>query len=173
MMKMMTSYPYVERARPLRDLGPGGEELNGAIMVNPFRAFTTLLGSICRGGGESVDSRVSAIVQGRHHAEEITAPTSSPMPPAELQYAQPLIVRGSDSEEEDPKLPRYTMALKEFGDRRGLAVTWPTHELSYSPLKFRCVTQVGGGAFEGVAGSKRKARHLASRRACQSLNIVV
>lgn len=83
----MTSYPYVERTRQLRDLGLALEESNSAIVINPFRAFTTLLGSICKGRSESVDSRVSAIVRSRSRADEIIVATLSPIPPAELHHA--------------------------------------------------------------------------------------
>ena len=71
----------------------------------------------------------------------------------------------------DADLARYTTVLKEYGDRRGLVVSWPTEQISMVPVKFRCVAQIEDRVFDGKAGNKRRAKHLASREACNALGI--
>ena len=73
----------------------------------------------------------------------------------------------------DLDLPRYTSALKEYGDQQGVAYSCPTRQISTMPVRSRCVIQVEGRTYDGVARSKKEAKHLASQQACQLLGIEI
>jgi len=78
---------------------------------------------------------------------------------------------GSVALNDDPDLPRYTMALKEFGDAEGREPRYSITQLSLVPPIFQAVVRFDGSTYEGEASTKRKAKHLASKCACSGLGI--
>ncbi|KAK5165172.1 uncharacterized protein LTR77_009270 [Saxophila tyrrhenica] len=72
---------------------------------------------------------------------------------------------------EDSNLPRYTMTLKEVGDAEGRQPCYSIRQLSLVPPDFEAVVQFRCSTYEGRASTKKKAKHLASRNACNGLNI--
>ena len=78
---------------------------------------------------------------------------------------------GSVALNDDPDLPRYTMALKEIGDAEGREPRYSITQLSLVPPIFQAVVRFGGSKYEGEASTKRKAKHLASKCACSGLGI--
>ncbi len=68
-------------------------------------------------------------------------------------------------------LARYTMALQEHGDRHGEAPVYSYQTLSLYPPHFECAVTIQGGSYKSGAKSKKLARHLASREACEALGV--
>ncbi len=71
------------------------------------------------------------------------------------------------------ELPRFTTALKEYGDRTKSDVRWTTKHLSMSPMLWRAVAIVNGKEFQSTARNTREAKHKASQNACGSLGIAI
>lgn len=73
--------------------------------------------------------------------------------------------------EDNPELPRYTMALKERGDVDDFEPEYDISTLSLVPPRFKAVVCVGRSSYEGHSNTKKKAKHLASKSACLGLGI--
>lgn len=68
---------------------------------------------------------------------------------------------------------RYATALKEHGDQYGFVPTYEVVELSSVPPQFQATATVEGSSFEGIAKTKKQARHEAAKKACLTLHIKV
>ncbi|KAK3691306.1 hypothetical protein LTR37_018712 [Vermiconidia calcicola] len=89
----------------------------------------------------------------------------------DLPIAAESRVFGNAALNDDPDLPRYTMALKEIGDAEGGEPRYSITQLSLVPPLFKAVVRFGGSTYEGEASTKKKAKHLASKNACSGLDI--
>lgn len=175
MMMKMASYPYEERFRLLRQLGHPGPVTADQTSSNAFCKFATLLGSVYSGAGHEMNGAISALVQ-RGYSEvyhDVRTRILPVMQPQQTQRPTILHESSSDFQTHDADLPRYTTALKLYGDRRRLVVSWPTEQISMMPVKFQCAAQVEDRVFDATAGNKREAKHLASREACIALGISI
>ena len=82
-------------------------------------------------------------------------------------------VQPSASNEKLPasSLGQYAVVLKEHGDQHGFVPEYVIQNVSTSPPKFKAIVLFQGFSFEGIARSKKQARHLAARDACNYLQI--
>ena len=175
MIMKMANYPYEERFAQLREFGNHDAMIANYASPNAFCKFTTFLGSVYDGPGREMNGAISAIVQ-RGYSNVHADVRTSMAPPGQPQSPQhptlPALDENYDGfQTNDANMPRYTTALKEYGDRRELMISWSTKQISMMPIKFRCVAQIEDRVFNGTAGNKREAKHIASREACNALGI--
>ena len=83
---------------------------------------------------------------------------SSPTPPAE-QDGLP------------EEMAKYTMALKEHGDRIDTQPSYRTIMVSQYPPRFKSVVSFEGTEENGESRTKKDAKHIASRKMCERLAI--
>lgn len=78
--------------------------------------------------------------------------------------------RGNRSYE--PYLAQYSMALKEHGDKTGDKVDFRVDCISFQPVpEFEAILTFKGAEFSGRAKTKKEARHLAAKSACDKFGI--
>lgn len=180
MVLKMTQYPFEQRIEQLKLLGQLdlGMPINNRSN-NPFFVFAMGLGMAYSAGDEEKKNKVLQVVRsgrfdGRSsHGSTLREPPEIGRGANEGGAPPDIPLPGDVTEIDDPDLPRYTSALKEYGDQRGQAYSWPTRQISTTPVRFRCIIRMDGRTYDGVARSKKQAKHLASREACQDLNIEI
>nr|OQO28656.1 hypothetical protein B0A51_04767 [Rachicladosporium sp. CCFEE 5018] len=180
MVLKMAQYPFERRIQQLKLLGHLNSDKpieNGSN--NEFFEFATRLAMAYSTGGEATKKRIVQVVRNGRldgpsgHASTLHEPLKTEPSVNEGTASPAMDMPDSEAQIEDPNLPRYTSALKEYGDRRGVAYSWPTRQISTMPVTFRCTIQMDGRTCSGVARSKKEAKHLASQKACQHLRIEI
>lgn len=80
---------------------------------------------------------------------------------------------GIDENNERKKslLPRYAMALKEYGDVHGTRPEYRETMVHLDPPLFFCRLRFEGLEFMSRASSKKQARHYTARQACDALSV--
>lgn len=178
-MSRMTSYPYSSRIRHLAALTPRNTLSADAVLVpGDFRTLVTKLGAIIDTGDAQARLSAARIIEHRAQDRRRPEPTAATSPVDNSRTSTP---RAPDSPgtqtgsqgHNDIELPRYTTALKEYTDCSDSTVEWIDEQMSVTPLCWRITAIVDGVEFSATAGNKKKAKHLASRQACESLAIVV
>ncbi|EMC97238.1 hypothetical protein BAUCODRAFT_32985 [Baudoinia panamericana UAMH 10762] len=152
----MMDYPYAARKAQLVSISPRIPRHSTASDYSGLvQSFITQLGAVYERGCDATKLQLRSVVQ--------SGELPTPGQPAEVprQHGRER-VRGGDIE-----LPRYTSAIKEYGDRTGIDVQWTDECVSVSPQLWRVWAHVGGTRFFGTGDNKKLARHLASQQACQ------
>lgn len=176
----MNRYPFEQRLRQLKLLGHLDSDMTiEHASNNEFLGFATQLGMAYSAGDEDMKKKILQVVRtGRLDGH--SSHGSTLREPAEIEQganesaAQPnLPMADNVTELGDIDLPRFTSILKEYGDQQGVAYSWPTRQVSTMPVRFRCVIQMEDRTCDGIARSKKDAKHLASRKACQLLGIEI
>lgn len=180
MVLRMTQYPFEQRIQQLELLG--GLDSDDTVenrSSNEFFEFATRLGRAYSAAGETMKKRIGQVIRNGGH----DGPSGHGSTLHGSLETQPSVNEGAASPDidilngvaqiEDPNLPRYTSAQKEYGDRRRVAYSWPTRQISAMPVTFRCTVQMDRRSWSGVAKSKNEAKHLASQQACQHLRIEI
>ncbi|CAD0056142.1 unnamed protein product [Aureobasidium pullulans] len=111
-------------------------------------ALSTLIGNIVRTG------RREGMWPGRpalSREQRPTPPTEQDGPPEEMA--------------------KYTMALKEHGDRIDAQPSYRTIIISQYPPRFKSVVSLEGIEENGESRTKKDAKHIASRKMCERLGI--
>lgn len=65
----------------------------------------------------------------------------------------------------------YTSILKEYGDKIRVAPDYKTKTITLVPPQFRATLSFQGSTYDGQASSKKEARHKASKKACERLQL--
>lgn len=169
-MQTYASYPYrdvIKQLSPLSEQASLPATHEGSCA---FRAFVVRLAEVFLQGDTEDKERLEVIVQ-----EGLT----SSIPPERHRIATPVhavaaagtaTFIGSDHNP-SVELPRYTTALKEYGDQKGANVRWVLKQLSLSPIQWQVVAMVENARFRAIAGNTREAKHRASQYACEALDI--
>lgn len=71
----------------------------------------------------------------------------------------------------DAELASYSTALKEYGDKLGIAPVYRVETLSTYPPHLKATMTFQGHTFEGEAKTKKQARHRAAQDACERFEI--
>lgn len=75
--------------------------------------------------------------------------------------------------DEGNRTAMFTMKLNEWCAQRGKHIQYDDEQLSVDPPQFQVHVRVEGSTFTGKAKKKAKARHIASKQACEALDIRV
>jgi hypothetical protein len=178
-MSKISNYPYQARMGQLAVLSA---QTNVSMRSNGspanFQILATEIGMLLARGNTEMKPSIASIIQG-----EVPNGTRTTLHPLEFQRhsTPPLNLHAHDSaglsldQDHDSvlELPRYTTALKEYGDRSGSVIEWSEKQLSLSPLCWMARVIVNGVTFEATAGNKKEAKHRASQSACRSLDIEI
>jgi hypothetical protein len=178
-MSKISNYPYQARMGQLAVLSA---QTNVSMRSNGspanFQILATEIGMLLARGNTEMKPSIASIIQG-----EVPNGTRTTLHPLGFQRhsTPPLNLHAHDSaglsldQDHDSvlELPRYTTALKEYGDRSGSVIEWSEKQLSLSPLCWMARVIVNGVTFEATAGNKKEAKHRASQSACRSLDIEI
>jgi hypothetical protein len=159
-----------------------------------FEILMTIIGSICRQGNvQEKKALLSTIRKEKPCPEDIfnSAFQKSGQPsisPEDIfQSAYPSAFqkpRQSSSSSEDRvrqttppngdagRLPgHYTQMLKEYCDRNHVSLSYETKTLSLSPPLYQTNLKFGDKLFQAEDSTKKRAKHLASIKACEELQL--
>lgn len=178
-MSKISNYPYQARMDQLAMLSA---QTNSSARSNNssanFQKLATEIGMLLARGNTETKSSIASIIQGeipngaRTTQHPFGAQGHSP-PPLNV-HARDSVELSSDRDHDGVlEIPRYTTALKEYGDQSGSVIEWSERQLSLSPLCWMARVIVNGATFEATAGNKKEARHRASRSACRRLTIEI
>lgn len=168
----LADFPYAARLEQLAGLNLKQPELMSKGNSSPFKDLMVLLGAVHSCGDAHMKQRLAVGMRSGHFpaenstTEQRQSPTLRPSSPLKEMHFEAARVLDRD-------LPRCSIALKEYGDQQGSEILWPTHQISISPLKFKCNVTVHASTYQATAGNKKLAKHLASQSACQSLGIEI
>ena len=129
----------------------------------------TLVGSICRQGGpRERRALLTALRKGEANLDfEYQREGGSPNSQEKKQQRTPSL----DDTEPVADIGLYTLILKEHGDRVGVIPSYETETIGRVPPRFMATLSFNGALFIDQGSSKNKAKHMASRRACESLHL--
>jgi hypothetical protein len=144
-----------------------------------FQTLATEIGVLLARGNAEIKSSIASIIQqgvldGRRttlHPPGFQGHITPP--PPNLRARDSAELRTNEDHDSILELPRYTTALKEYGDRSQSIIEWSEKQLSLSPSSWMARVVVDGVAFEVTAGYKKEAKHRASQSACRSLAIEI
>ncbi|KAG9590003.1 hypothetical protein KCU77_g12186, partial [Aureobasidium melanogenum] len=151
-------------------------------------ALLTLVGNIIRTGRRSERSALLACLRrGRgtglpsHPREHLHTSTSTPRAESLFQGrtwpSQPTVFEEQhvtpSTEQDGPleEMAKYTMTLKEYGDRIDAQPSYKTITISQYPPRFKSVVSFKGFEEHAESRTKKDAKHVASRKMCEKLSI--
>ncbi|KAK0773327.1 hypothetical protein LTS16_025925 [Friedmanniomyces endolithicus] len=178
LIRRMFNFPYSARLAKVQDgNSPHGNNDSASSRQSSFGRFLALIGVLGRRNNERsikdlatlMTDRDDQVAAGQGHTER-----DEPADPGTRMTGQGLSAPSIIScEPSDVEVARYTMALKEYGDRTGHKALYDISFVTLDPPLFRAEVSVQGRTFGEMATSKRQAKHLASQRACESLSVRV
>lgn len=167
----MRGYPY---ARHVEDLAQKFPELCSTTDFDRnddgYSKLLSVYGAVLRTTEGSEETRLSHCIKQHmglaksQHLENLDIPMQG---------------KGFNIKEEPPKdrsytpcLAQYSMALKEYGDKTGDKVDFTVDCISFYPVpQFEAILTFKGAEFRGRAKTKKEARHLAAKSACDNFGI--
>lgn len=178
-MSKISDYPYEAR---MRQLAPFCSQIHAPLhrsdLPANFQTLASRIGAIFAHAHVETRSTMTSIIQqgatgGSHRDKRESAPQTytTPLSNAGARSSTDHTSAGDGSDAIEQ--PRYTTALKEYGDRFGSIIEWNSKQMSMSPPLWRAMVIVDGVIFEATAGNKKEAKHKASQIACQALSIEV
>jgi hypothetical protein len=153
-------------------------------------ALLTLIGNIVRTGRRSEKSALLACLRRNRgvdpssgsHEHLQTSTTNGhavPRPREGMWPGRPVIPREqrptplNEQDESHEGMAKYTMALKEHGDRIDAQPSYRTNMISQNPPRFMSIVSFEGSEENGESRNKRDAKHIASRKMCERLSIQI
>jgi hypothetical protein len=143
-----------------------------------FQTLATEIGVLLARGNAEIKSSIASIIQqgvldGRRATLHPPGFQGHITPPPNSRARDSAELRANEDHDSILELPRYTTALKEYGDRPESIIEWGEKRLSLSPSSWMAWVIVDGVTFEATAGYKKEAKHRASQSACRSLAIEI
>ncbi|KAK4551645.1 hypothetical protein LTR86_011019 [Recurvomyces mirabilis] len=177
LVESVAQYPYGDRTRQVSSLSSAQTVYtDSGENTGDFRAFVTELAAVFLRSDAQVRIRVTSMVQDgmgslRQPLPSRPATQSRSTSAARIQQVMNRMLQNND----DGLLerPRYTTALKEYGDQNRVDVRWTDMQVSVSPLCWQVAAMVDSATFRATAGNKREAKHRASQIACEALGIAL
>ncbi|KAG9511546.1 hypothetical protein KCV07_g10099, partial [Aureobasidium melanogenum] len=191
----LQQYPYDEILTSLQAQGIARPDCATAVR-HPTIAQTeasritllTLIGNIVRSGGRSERRALLTCLRGSeeadppyHHQETSSILTSfrqAELLPQEGRRSDTLAIsteqHSTSTTEQDgqvKEMAKYTMALKEHGDRISAQPSYKTTTISQCPPWFKSVVAFKGFEENGESRTKKDAKHAASRKMCERMRI--
>jgi hypothetical protein len=161
----MTDFPYALRMQTLREQGTSDRLPLGD---NAFGQYVTTLGALLLSDNDGSDADIELLLSGERGGATESVPLSQGLRDT---HFPPTSNQSQDLGVANTEIPRFTMALKEYGDISGNLPLYQIHQMSMVPPLFRAQVTVRGRDFSETASTKRLAKHLASRQACRSLGV--
>ena len=168
----MREYPYQQSLKALQNESitlPEFGALDGD--VDPYKAIVVLTGAIIRKGTPKQKALLISSLQNSKQATPLeigTAPSTVDTGVVNpLREWMPPQANGVAAAE----IARYTMAIGEYAVREGIEAKYNYQQMSHDPPVFKVTLHVKGFTFEGKAKTKKTAKHVASKDACEFLKI--
>lgn len=178
LMTRITCFPYSVRLdRPQQDAILRGDDLQVSSHNSAYSRFVTLIGALAPRNDKTSEDSLDALMAIRD--DQVANKTAHAEPHEPVRDCRATTERSAPTTPltttalADAELPRYTMALKEYGDSSGPMPCYDFSCITLDPPLFRAKVTIGNLSFEESASSKKQAKHLASRRACQSLGVSI
>lgn len=164
-MRRMTDFPYSARLKKVQHDGVlYGEGYRPSSRQSPFSRFVTLIGALARRNDQRSERDLDALMADRdgqavdrHARTEPHEPTRSS---SQTTGRSPPATPTTSVATTDADIPRYTMALKEYGDSSG---HWPLYEFSglmLDPPLFKARVLVNDQSFDETAAIKKAGKAL-------------
>lgn len=140
-----------------------------------YETLITLIGSICRQGSVAEKrALLSALRKGESNRSfdqrsGLDSSKSQKQPYESLERSNEHQTGGDIGSMTD--IGYYTMVLKEHGDKIGVAPDYKTKTITLVPPQFRAILSFQGSTYDGQASNKKEARHKASKKACERLQL--
>jgi len=153
-------------------------------------ALLTLIGNIVRTGRRGEKSALLACLRRSSRSRGVDPSSDSqghprtstsngraePFPQEGMWPGRPALSSPTPPAEQDglpEEVAKYTMALKEHGDRIDAQPSYRTNMISQNPPRFMSIVSFEGSEENGESRNKRDAKHIASRKMCERLSIQI
>lgn len=176
----MQGYPH---ARGLQELNQSGlapllPMIDNVSQHGAYRAMMFCIGAVVRNGDRAQKAALLTVLRRHisHSARESSASwQANSMPKRERAQQDTHEGQQSDDNDTSPSvgLGRYAAALQEHGSQLGFQPVYKVTELSKGSPTFRASVLVAGSSCEGIAKTKKQARHEAAKKACLQMDINV
>jgi hypothetical protein len=192
----LQQYPYEEALRSLQSQGIDrpdniiASRRTAASQTEASRmAFLILVGNIVRTGRRGERGTLLACLRRNRgvgsssdHKEHLHTSTQNgraePPPQEGMWPSRPAIPREqrpttlTEQDESPEEMAKYTMALKEHGDRIGQKPFDRYNNESLHPPWVKCFVSFEGLEEHGEARARKEAKHIASKKICEKLKIL-
>jgi hypothetical protein len=192
----LQQYPYEEALRSLQSQGIdrpdniiASRRTAASQTEASCMALLTLVGDIVRTGRRGERGTLLAYLRRNRgvdpssdHQERLHTSTQNGRaepPPQEGMWPSRPAIPGeqrpatlTEQDESPEEMAKYTMALKEHGDR---IVQKPLNKYSnesLNPPRVKCFVSFGGLEEHGEARTRKEAKHIASKKICEKLGIL-
>lgn len=166
-MKTIIDFPYsacLEKIDSLISIGVPGDHHMEAN--NDYATLVTKIGAILDKEDTALTRKLDALVRSRGVATlaHLQSYDGAPACPPSA---------GDVDDNGVSHIALYTVKLQEWGARKGKGLSFKEIQTTLDPPRSEVKALVEGMEFMGVGRSKKHARHVASKRACEHLGIEV
>lgn len=136
------------------------------------------IGAIVRGGTRTQKATLLAVLRRQiSDLGHVSSSRSQADGEAESESTRPRPLKDESFVRKEKAPPsimgRYTKALQEYGDQNEFKPFYRYRELSDGSPYFHASVIVDGTLYEGVAATKKQARHEAAKKACIAMGIEI
>lgn len=174
-LRLKASIPYSARLALIASVGdrPAGD-IGRATQASDFRAYCAAIGTSTVSDSEGSRRELEILIEGEASSDE-RRPTQTNGSgiggrPVDHEEAVRLASPGIPF---DMQTAHYSMALKEYGDKVGREARYEIERSPTNPLLFSAHVHVDGSHYQGLGRTKKQAKHLANRAACQAIGTAV
>ena len=167
-------FDYQDGLDMLRPLGISSPQIDPTEHgQSPHIAFISLTGSIIRQGSDTEKRAVDEVLRTGKITEPPVRPRKRNDQGCTPQQNKGEYLRNTtrDNQLDTLDIARYTMILKERGDKVGAAPLYTEQTLTLVPPNFKVTVEFENKSFEGFGSTKKQAKHEASKQACDYLSL--
>lgn len=174
-LRLKASIPYAAR---LALIGRAGSHSVGAAghstRTSDFHVYCMAIGTLSVSETERAQREIEILIEGEESSDG-PEPTQSNGSASEGRTvgddgAEPVVTSDIPF---DPQTVHYSMALKEYGDNVGREACYDIERSPANPNLFSARVHVNGSQYGGLGRTKKQAKQLANKAACQAMGIVV
>lgn len=174
-LRLKASIPYAAR---LALIGRAGDrsvgEAGHSTRASDFHVYCVAMGTLSVSDTEGARREIEILIEGEASWDG-PEPTQTNRPASGVRTtdddgAEPFVTSDIPF---DPQTVHYSMALKEYGDNVGREARYDIERSSANPNLFSARVHVNGSQYDGLGRTKKQAKHLANKAACQGIGIVV
>lgn len=174
-LRLKASIPYAARVVLIGKEGDHSVgEAGHSTRASDFHVYCVAIGTLAISDTEEARREIEILIEGE-------ASSDGPEPTRSNRFASGGRTAGDNGAEPvvtldipfDPQTVHYSMALKEYGDSVGREARYDIERSPANPNLFSAHVHVNGSQYDGLGRTKKHAKHLANKAACQAMGIVV
>lgn len=174
-LRLKASIPYAARLALIGRVGDHSvQELRHPTRASDFHVYCVAIGTLSVSNTEGARREIEILIEGE-------ASSDGPESTQTNRFADGGRTVGDNGAEPvvtsdipfDPQTVNYSMALKEYGDNVGREARYDIERSPANPNLFSARVHVNGSQYDGLGRTKKQAKHLANKAACQAMRIVV